>query len=237
MRRRWRWACRGRSRAGVAGRGWRGAPTCADPGVGSHRRCRSGSVDVGGSVPDPGVGRGRVPAGADRRAAGPAPVHDRPGTGPRPPAGRLWPVSGGGRAEPGGPQPAAGRAAGQAGGGRRAVGRGRATLEPAAQPGADRAAAADRLPRRAGDVGVPRDDLPGPVRAGRRVAAARVGGATRRCGPVADRVGRGPSCRPGRNGPGSARPSSPPAPRRPPTGPCPGTGKETWSSAATYARR
>src|SRR2546430_868872 len=101
-----------------------------------------------------------VHGGTGRRVVGPASRHDWPRAGSW--ADRVGlPGTGGSRGGRGQPQaaqiaPPAGPAC--------VVGRGGDTLEAAAQSSADRGAAAPGFPRRPGDVGVTRDDLPSPLR-------------------------------------------------------------------------
>ena len=104
------------------------------------------------------------------------------------------PVSGGDRPEPGRSEPTPSRPASQAGVGQSISCRGRGTLSPAAQCRADCGTAETRLPRRSGDVGVARDDLPSPLcPTQKRVGQAGQRGAAHRPGPPQNPRAAGPS--------------------------------------------
>ena len=107
--------------------------------------------------------------------------------------------------------------------------RGREAPAGAVVTSADRRLVEDHLPRRPGDAGVARDDLPHPVHpVPRRVAQGADRSSADRAGDPTS--GRDPAARMVVvAGPGSS--TSPNAQPRPSTGRCPGTGRATWSSA------
>ena len=177
--------------ADLADRGWRGATPRDQPGAGSS--CHPGMPAHCPSLTGAGSRTWSRPATARRRIADLVGRHrstiTRELARGRP--ADQSPLSGGERPGPGRPQPAPGRPAGQARAGQPIVRRGCGTLGAAAQSRADRGTAETGLPRRSGDVGVARDDLPGPLRPtqGRAGQAGQGGAADRPDPPQTPRAG------------------------------------------------
>ncbi len=196
------------------------------------------TVDDGRASPDPGVVGPRAGAAADRGDDRAAPVHGVAGAGAprhlvaraaqpaRRPMGhvraagalplRLRRGTGAGQGEPAGPPTPPGPAGARQPGPRAGAG----PAAPALVAAADRGMVEAGVPAHTGDVGEPRDDLPGPLRAGpgepARRARPATGAAVRAGAPAPPRLpGRRGALPAGVDHRGGAHPRPPAGGRRP----------------------